>query len=535
MQKSEAKDNKHIYDILIKITSILNVDFEKVLGGISSLDKNIVSEIVKDYEILKEAHEIEKLYTICVEMLETQEEMELIFSFLWNCTKDRTVIDLMFKFLENDRESTSIYEMNLILFNYLQYCFLNNTKVGLEEWLWRKEKFQLIKDIILKNNDINYDLYTIYENRNKDNIVILTDQFLSESHAPTRIVQRLYNALKNIGKNVYIVVWNENNRSDEYTCNFCGSYCKNYLGDEEIIYLWNSLGIDGYYDFFQLKNKKCVKNVFEYILQINPEFVWYVGGESISYNLISMLTTCVVMSCTANYLSGDYEICVSYSKGESVSRKEIKKYLLEEGKSCLDIELIDFGITNIKQAWKRYDMKIPEEMKLIALAGNRLDMEINDEVILVLKKIIENTVDTGIVIIGDMKLYEKKFKDEVFNNKTFYLGFQKDYAAAVNMCDMIFNPPRQGGGSCAILALQLRKPIVTLEECDVSTLLPKECACINLDELSEKSIKILSDKSYYDMMVGILEKNQLEYTPWEQGIKEMVNNIEKILKETKDK
>lgn len=33
MQKSEAKDNKHIYDILIKITSILNVDFEKMLGG----------------------------------------------------------------------------------------------------------------------------------------------------------------------------------------------------------------------------------------------------------------------------------------------------------------------------------------------------------------------------------------------------------------------------------------------------------------------------------------------------------------------
>lgn len=378
---------------------------------------------------------------------------------------------------------------------------------------------------MLKNNKIMDLKYIPIENRNENRIVILTNQFLGQGHAPTYIVTNIYNALKNIGKEPYLLVWNEN----QFESSVYGNLKYAYLPDKILAILWNDMGIKGMQFFMSPENPEHFMHMLSKIIQINPKFVWYIGGISISYPIVSKITTVAAMGCTSDYQIGDSQIYLNYFRGTNENRKEQEEEIRQRGSTPISV-ILPKKIYPVNEKITKEDLGLPEG-KLIALIGNRLEQEITKEVVDYLQHILQSAKDTYIVLVGEMRDVEKKFSMEVFKNRVIPLGYQEGekYATAVSMCDMIFNPPRKGGGSTAGLSVRYKIPLMTLGDCDVASIMPAECICTNAEELQEKTIRLMTDDKYYNFVKEELKKINAEDDSWEYCVSKVVKQIEEVL------
>jgi hypothetical protein len=57
---------------------------------------------------------------------------------------------------------------------------------------------------------------------------------------------------------------------------------------------------------------------------------------------------------------------------------------------------------------------------------------------------------------------------KTLSHRLHHIDFEPDLRALFTLCDRYLNPPRQGGGMSALLALVEHVPILTLPNCDVA-------------------------------------------------------------------
>nr|MDE6852798.1 glycosyltransferase [Lachnospiraceae bacterium] len=427
----------------------------------------------------------------------------LVLSTIYYITEEANCIDL----IEN-----LLLRPELDLFVACNVCFqLSNIrfrKVSLNNTYARRRSIQRF---LLERYETECPFpvpFLPYEQRNKRRIVIETDLFINELHAPTRIVMETCRMLvQEMGYEVFLLVnvewmswkWMEQFWFGPYLINcrkdINGSFTLDYDG----------LAIQGYQISWRRETVSEMQQLMRELYAWKPLCIWHIGGDSFRHDYYRNLTTVLSMPCTNGYCVSEAPVLVSYMHNDSEQLRESMAYSKEQKQKMVDIEIV-YNYKEEGKNYKKSDFNIPEDAFVISIVGTRLDDEMSEEFIHMLYELEEIADSLYYLIIG--KCTQKPFllDDET---KVQYLGFRKDLLDVIKVSDLFVNPPRKGGGGGACRALSVGVPVVTLPDCDVSSLVGDAFCCQNLEEMKEEILRYQRDPDFYrEKQEKVKEKNE---------------------------
>ena len=90
--------------------------------------------------------------------------------------------------------------------------------------------------------------------------------------------------------------------------------------------------------------------------------------------------------------------------------------------------------------------------------------------------------NVSIVFIGECKQLENRIQKTPYANKFYFLGEVRNFKEIMKIGNLFLNPPRQGGGTGAIYAIENEVPVLTLANCDVAQV-GQEFVCNSMEEM----------------------------------------------------
>ena len=379
---------------------------------------------------------------------------------------------------------------------------------------WNQFKAISLRNLAVYDKDINFILDDIYtqaydkyleeykdllsdipvSERNKNTVIVMTIQYLNNSHAPTRTVMERCKALRKLGKKVVII-----NTTEQYIIQgmipmygaFLGTTIKEY-DDIQSIY------IDGEeFPFIQLSEDYPIymklQVLSHLIKKIKPYYILSIGTGSMLADLCGHIVPTACMALAFSTLPHTKNKMKILGRKLSEQEKEIYK----------DEDIIEsrftFELKPQKEHYTRETYNLPKDRFILVLVGIRLEYEIDDEFMKLLSKICE--AGCYIVFAGVMDNYEDMMKkyQSVKENSSF-IGYCDDVSALMEICDLYVNPPRLGGGFSVIEAFDKGRPGVYMKVGDVYTSGGEEFAVDTYDDMYTEIIRYKEDRAYYDEM-----------------------------------
>lgn len=358
----------------------------------------------------------------------------------------------------------------------------------------KRNIYKLISTEIQKNIRINE--YIPIKKREKK-IIIITSQLLSREHAPTRKALHICDYFEKLGYKVQFVVFDIKPNDIQTMWMDCNIL---YNFTEDIGEFKHSIRdkiIDGYN--LQIKNYdelKEIQGVIDYIYDLKPEFVFEVGDMTLVGDICNNFTDVVTMALTKNVPVSNSKFIARYFRyTEEENIEFIRK--LSENQIVIDVPHVatNMEVLNSKIVYSKEDFGIREAAFLIIISGNRLDVEITEEFLEVLYKIIKIGDNISIMFIGKAESIKVKIKNEL-KNKFYFLGHVDHFLQAIAVGDLFLNPPRQGGGTGGLYAIKSEVPVITLDNCDVEAIVGKEFVCNSLEDMVNMVEKYYTDNEF---------------------------------------
>lgn len=411
-----------------------------------------------------------------------------------------------------DTVESLLFQPELDLFVASNVCFqLSNIRFRNASLKPSYVHQRLLYRFLLERYEAEYPFpvpFLPYEQRNKKRIVIETDLFINELHAPTHIVMETCRMLmQDMGYEVFLLV-NVEWMSYEWMEQFWFvPYRINYRPDinGQFTIAYEGVTIQGYQIQWRREAASEMQQLMQRLYEWKPLCVWHIGGTSFRHDYYRNLTTVLSMPCANGYCVSEAPVLVSYMQNDSEELKESMAYIKEQKQKMVNIEII-YDYKEEGKNYKKSDFKIPEDAFVICIVGTRLDDEMSEEFIRMLHELEESTDSLYYLIIG--KCINKPFSLED-ETKVQYLGFRTDLLDVIKVSDLFVNPPRKGGGGGACRALSVGVPVVTLPNCDVSSLVGDAFCCQNMDEMKEEILRYQRDPDFYrEMQERVKEKNE---------------------------
>lgn len=336
--------------------------------------------------------------------------------------------------------------------------------------------------------------YIPCQNRNSKRIVVMTSQLLTESHAPSHIVYTICNILQNVlGYEVLIAVAAEYYESYKLLRDMVFDLFKeNY--DERLWGLNNVEYGDGLFPLqiyqFRVGEQYLDETIqaYNYICDFNPMYIWSVGGRSPFSELFNDFCTVVTMPCQAGLPVTDSSILIRY-----LCRKEpeVEKYILSTGRALIDMDWIEHTSLSAS-AIDRVSLGMNNSDYLIAVMGNRLDTEIDNDFIRIMVDSIRSNPQIKYLLIGKCEIDFTKYG---IADSVCKLGYRDDYLSILKTADLCVNPRREGGGASAYAAF-LGTPVLTLGNCDVGDYIGNPFICDNYDDFANVISRYIHDEDF---------------------------------------
>ena len=359
------------------------------------------------------------------------------------------------------------------------------------------------------------------EERNSENVVVLTDYFLGERHAPTHsTLERCYTLKKECGMNVYLLCNGENllpGRVPYYEMllpNVCGEYdgmhWYSYKGEEFLLY--QAPQTLGYMERLQA--------LISYVEEVNPYYIVYVGNRSCTADILNQLCPVVTVATIFSRLPG------SGTDFAMVGRKVTQ----EERENCKS-EIIEvpftFELTEKKRDYTREELGIPQDGFVMVVIGNRLDSDVGDEFL----EYMEQVSDGYLLFIGSFATYEeKKERFPYLKERATSLGRVSDVMGILGCADLYVNPKRQGGGFSVIEAFHAGIPAVSTKFGDVAAAAGEEFCVGDYEEMLGEIERYRTDTEYYMEKCQKAKLREAEMTNgsavFKQGIEQMLERYE---------
>ncbi|MGP1411835.1 MAG: glycosyltransferase, partial [Peptoanaerobacter stomatis] len=365
---------------------------------------------------------------------------------------------------------------------------------------YRLYGYKLYKNIYnIAKNDFNaYVAKLSNVRRNDKRILIITSQFLSKNHAPTRRAIDYSLNLIDIGYEVMIINTNEIFHSDKSPFYFDSSISGNV---EKSMSNYNRLMISENNTvlfrqiLYNYENCDEIEKMINEVIEFTPSYVLSVGGSS---NILSDLIAEYIPTAT---ITTGYEIpiiCNGYPVVvRDMEEKDIRLF------SEFDIKresIIRSEITFKKPDTAKKNIDKDSEKFIICVVSNRLDDEFGKKEIEICDKFLD--IDSKIMI----KFFGKSTDNFLINLKKnsrhkdryIYAGFQDDILNAYRTCDVYYNPKRNGGASSLAQAMLVGLPVVCYKygHCSYAYGISK---CIDSEEGLIEEVVNLLNTDYYEI------------------------------------
>lgn len=341
--------------------------------------------------------------------------------------------------------------------------------------------------------------YNQLEKRNQNRIVIVTGQILSALHAPSKIVMDVsYVLQKYMGYELLLFIC----PCDRYLPEGlwfrpCYENSNKKFTNFPVRIQVSDIILKGY----QINMGESCGIEYNMMLDIihswNPLFVLDFATGNPIVEKVRDFTTLVSMPVSIECPISEAQILIRLDKCENELEEEYKENIGKKQVQLFMEERFPVVVEEGNSAYIRSELGLSEEKFLIAIVGNRLDLEIDLEFVLLIKKILKEVSNVQFAIIGETKAFNEYFKEEEFEERIKYLGFCNDLQGVYKVIDLYLNPRRNGGGFSSAMALMAGVPVITLPKCDVAYNCGKEFIVQNYEEMIEAVYKCVNEKEFY--------------------------------------
>lgn len=356
------------------------------------------------------------------------------------------------------------------------------------------------------------------EERNPDIVFVFIAQFLSPRHAPSKIALETIKALC-LSANKHVVLID--------TCELLPKsgalpwYGAVYGNRGQ--YNAETLTYEGAsFNYLQLStgmpNLVEIKGVIELIKRYKPFFIITVG-ESITADVISQLVPNVVVPTVSRlpHTLSQYRV---FNKRFITNADQVPEHLQQ---GILSVDMLP-GRALAQSELTRDQFGIPLDKVILAVPGNRLDAEIDDNFISMLLGITSDKYFVVFVgIFNDYDNYCKTFP--ALRNISVFVGYQEDFPAFIKLVDLYVTPQRVGGGLTALCALSMSVPVLTLKYGDTYSYVGD---CLAFNSLSEMCIAISSvcnDSVALEKLKGIAQQRFVELEAFSDKYTDLFDNV----------
>lgn len=419
-----------------------------------------------------------------------------IYSFLCHlCMKKEYIKRIIDRTV--DSEGMSWQNKYFVFQQIHSILFLNPSLAGEEtlllNWGLLDEVFRIFtKDFSLPEKAFDK------EDRNEDLVIVITDQFLSEQHGPTKTVLDRCSILKNqLHKNVLLINSAESMPKTGLIPFFrtaLGNYNDSLLEKEAVTWKGES------FSYYQCENKMPafdeIRMLLNTVLNLKPGAVILVGDASFLAAVINKYVPVFAVGLTQ---SGIVPTLVDYQAVENRLLGECKEIAKKAGRGedFLIPGKFTFALKAQTQIHTRSDLGLSEDDFVIAVIGARLDKEITEEFVAMLENVVFDQMK--ILLLGGfsrMDHFEKNHSR--ITKQMINLGMCEDVLSILDLCDIYVNPKRKGGATSAVEAMFKGKPVVTIGFGDVGGVVDDEFSYDSYDDMGNAILKLYKDKEYYN-------------------------------------
>lgn len=362
--------------------------------------------------------------------------------------------------------------------------------------------------------------------RKINRVVIIADTFLSLYHAPTRVIMHWAYVLKTrLDFEVYICVCPLNKRMENawYSALLMNSPSETH---KCFNVTYENVDFDVYQFNADKNSLREYKSLLGFIELWKPLFVFEFGMINPIGDVLNNLTTTVAMNLSMHLpiSEADYLITLENQPNE-------EKYISENQTVILRGRTQKYFEKN-QQKYNRIDFELNDGDFVIAIVGNRLDGEVDNEFLMFLKKIQDKNKKVIYLVVGECILLKKKFKTYGID-KVVFLGYRKDLMGIYSMVNLYLNPKRNGGGYSGLMAINSEIPVVTLPDCDVAYNVGNDFIASNYDQMWEVTEKYINDIGFYNNQ-KLIAKKIADNNTKEKMYESICHEAKKIIKIVKD-
>ena len=493
---TEVKKGKSALEM--EVTERLHKTALKILDNpeiLLSLSKEDINGICADccFVMGSDADdELKALYMTILYYIAFRDDMSLeeCWQIFWNINRLR--------FLNHNLKLIDISEKVRIV-----QTKTNNSSIP-EEWLVAPSLDVLYRYIfcfVSQNIDYSGMEYRETEKRNRDLIVLFTGQFLKIGHAPTqRVLDYSLCLQKDLGKKVVII----NDAGMHYYTN------KHLNGVVDFTFLeeYNTSDHIDYkgerFEFIQISDLMPDISVLQQLVwmvyDLNPLFIYNIGGCSLAADLCKEFVTTASMPCSSTYPVTCSEYVVV---AKPVSKNDI------EYRNKLDYQKVIETVFNYKyrpgeKHYAREEFGIPENAFLLMTVGYRIGIEMDEEFLRTVGRILDVNVDPVrkkiyLAIVGPVDDKDRILRYFTEDKKKYivFTGGLTDAGEFVKSADLYINPDRSGGGRSAYEGLRVGVPVVSLRKGDVYYFSGVPFGVDDYEEYYETVKKYYEDSEFY--------------------------------------
>ena len=458
-------------------------DFLKdLLASIQTPEK--AERVIEDYFEIKETGKLSDL----LDFLEREYEKDILYSleyYLYSITNDREFYPICAKTrLELEAEQADDLFLEINLFEQVcMYRFREGKRDFAFEWKWNQYLGERMEQLI---EPVGNKLTS--EEREDGPVVLVTQQLLTEAHAPTRLILEMARIFISVlHKEVLLLVAgvpadvellkNIGLDANGTILNF------NYNLNGQFSYKYRGVSIQGYQLMIKKDNVNEMRELMRAVYRMKPQLVWNFAGNTYYTGLMKNFTTYIYTKCSSGYPAVKADAVVNYIPVTSPEDLSDKRYLEAGGTRVKEIEFL-FPYEKPWQPAKRNVYGIAEHAFCLGIVGNRLEFDCKPEFLAILGEILNDMKEVCLIFYGELADESRKKIEENIGHRTriIYLGARRDLINWLGMMDLFINPPRLGGGNGAAMSMSLGIPVLTVDEGDVASVAGPDFIVRRLEE-----------------------------------------------------
>ncbi len=386
-----------------------------------------------------------------------------------------------------------------LFYNIFNYKELDTPQIKIKQWKLFNEIVRMFKD------DLTVDISPIpYEKRNKNFVLVITEQMIAITHGPTKTaLDRCKVIMTEQKKDVLLISTNEVlTQTGKMPIVFSISANSSDFTTEEAI-PWKGVNVPFYNVEGEMPYTNTLDEILAFIRKLAPSRIVGIGTAGILLNLANLIIPSVAIG-----------LCPSDLGRTSVAYQTLGKKVEDRELEVLSSVGLDRGhviesvfTSSLREQEKhitREEVGITEDAFVITVIGGRLREEVTDEFLQMLEDVFED--DYYLLFLGVFD--EVDARTEKFDklSKAHKLMYVTDILATLEVCDLYVNPTRRGGGTSCVEAMFKGIPVVSIDFGDVSTNVGPEFLVKDYDEMKEKIKRYHDDIEFYREKSGIAKK-----------------------------